>query len=860
VGVFNGSSLPEEDGERAMPPKVCLLNHVGVSSDLAGVATCFAFEEVLRRRLGEETHIERIHRRTPGLFSPPNAAEDFEASLRRLRRNAALADVLRAADLVVLNADEVFMCPDGAARAWPWLAAVHAAKHDFKKPAWVVNAALPGEEGDLPESVVSVLSEVDHLAVRNAAGFERAERLALRRAQRCADLVFLTGTRFAPDVERYLGGKYGFWREQAGGRRILIAGSRAITAASLARWRLAYSMLIEHLSENDPAPRVLFLASSDAGLDAAVAAYLKVCFDNVTVVSEDPAPADASWLICRADLVVSGCFCVNALAALAGTPALFVAGDTSVHASLQRADDASVHILSDIGDTESLLSRCDALMSGGRTALEEQARRRAEWRRQAMNNFPPPHIEGEAAEREVDSTEYLRQAEFVLSCAHATQLALRDEVRARKESLEFHENRVAELEAKIEDLTLERDKFRERSEALEGSRAYKMGRAMRSAAHVLLPWLARKARRETAARRERRLKRQQALAERRGPDITAKRFQPAEIKVLHFSSTPLAGSPVRVSRVLNRSPEISSICVSRKAAYYDGRRFPCDIEYNDRSEDEVRRHVEELIAEADVLHFHNESYWNLPAVFAKWIGRKPCCVQWHSGPDEIGHRLGMTVEEVSRWNDVPVLVIAQKQARFYPHAIPVPNAVPLGEAPYQPHPRDTGRLHIAFTPAEDVLPWSRLCRDKGMSDILAALDTIRKRHGDAAEVHVVQGVPLDECLRIKRRCHVCIDDIKSGGYHLSSLEGLAMGCVTIANLDAEMRAFLAAYTGCPERDLPWFPASPDNLLERLETLIEDRRLVEKTGLMSRIWMETYWNEAFVVRKFREAYRKILDRS
>jgi len=841
-----------------MAKKICVLNHTGVSADPGGVATCYVLEEALRRRFGDDLHLERVHRQSEDLFTPSGGSEDFVAALRRVRRNRALQDALCGADLVVLNADDIFAGPNEAQGGWTWLAAVRMAKEDYAKPVCVVNAALPREEGSFTETVGAVLSDVDHLAVRDAAGFEMAQRLGLSQARRCAHAIFLLPTGLSPQVERYLEAKYGLWGASRNERRLLMAASASVTCATLARWRLAYSTLVERLTENHAPLKVHFLASLDTGLDGAVGSYLQTCHDNVTMLDAGVTPADASWLVAHADVTVSGRFSLSALAVLFGTPTFLVAGDASASTSLREVGDAAAYVLPEIGDVERIVASSRAAFSHERLPRQEQVRRQAAWRRLAAENFPEPHPDGQYSDKEVDFPEYVRQVEFVLSCLQVREAALRREARLQRQSLEFRENLTSQLQEEVKDLTLERDKYLERSEEIERSKAYKVGSALRSTAHAVMPWLARKAQREMAARRERRRAQRRAVEEsRRGQHPSVPRFHPAEIKVLHFSRTPLAGSPVRVSRILDASPEISSICVSGKAVYSDGRRFPFDIEYNDRSEDEIRRHIEGLIEEADVLHFHNESYWNLPALFAEWIGRKPCCVQWHSGPDEIGHRLGMTVEEVSRWNEVPVLVVAQKQARLYPHAIPVPNAVPLWEVPYQPLPRDTGRLHIVFTPTDDVGRWSRVCGDKGLREVLAALDAIREHHADAVEVHIVRGVPLKECLRIKRLCHVCIDDIKSGGYHLSSLEGLAMGCVTIANLDPEMRAFLAAYTGCPERDLPWFPASPDNLLERLQRLIGDRRLVEKTGLMSRLWMETYWNEAFVVRKFREAYRKVL---
>jgi glycosyltransferase involved in cell wall biosynthesis len=214
------------------------------------------------------------------------------------------------------------------------------------------------------------------------------------------------------------------------------------------------------------------------------------------------------------------------------------------------------------------------------------------------------------------------------------------------------------------------------------------------------------------------------------------------------------------------------------------------------------------------------------------------------------------MEEASKWQELPTLVVAQKQARFYPNSISVPNVVDIRLPEYQVINRNNDVVEICFSPADEVAPNSRLCGDKGYNRILEALRIISERHPNKVRIKIVHGVPLDKCLATKQQCHICIDDIKSGGYHLSSLEGLALGCVTIANLDSIMENFLADYVGCQVDELPWYKANEENIVERMEELIANKELINELGLKSRLWMERYWNHEFVLRKTHRAYEHI----
>ncbi|MFW6157941.1 MAG: hypothetical protein ACOC8E_01125 [Planctomycetota bacterium] len=335
-------------------------------------------------------------------------------------------------------------------------------------------------------------------------------------------------------------------------------------------------------------------------------------------------------------------------------------------------------------------------------------------------------------------------------------------------------------------------------------------------------------------------------------------FSDKPLKVLHLALTPLAGAPIRLSRLLETSPDISSILVSRRQWYDDGRAFAHDIVYETGSLFNNRGAVRRLIDECDLVHFHNEAFLAGYGVFRGLPDDKPWCVQWHSGPDHIAAQAEVPAESLVAFDDWPTLVVAQKQARFYPSAAPVPNAIDIRAPELSPAERPADRLDVCYAHTDPPMPTAALCGDKGQAEVLPLLQKLRREPPPSLRVHIIQGVPLDQCLRIKRRCHVCIDDVKSGGYHLNSLEALSVGSVAVAHLDEQMRSFLCEFTGCTPDELPWLDATADTLETCLRDLAADPERVRELGRRSRRWMETCWNPGIVIGHYRDAYNRVLN--
>src|SRR5262249_43460891 len=138
---------------------------------------------------------------------------------------------------------------------------------------------------------------------------------------------------------------------------------------------------------------------------------------------------------------------------------------------------------------------------------------------------------------------------------------------------------------------------------------------------------------------------------------------------------------------------------------------------------------------------------------------------FHSIPETVAARMGQTAADVLAC-PIPSIVMAGYQERYYPRARVVRIVVPL----YEQSDEHDG---IVFSPSLPTGAWAERWNTKSAPETSALLERVRRRTGCA--VHVVQGRPLAETLLVKRRALAVVDDLVTGSYHTSGLEGLSVG-------------------------------------------------------------------------------------
>lgn len=313
------------------------------------------------------------------------------------------------------------------------------------------------------------------------------------------------------------------------------------------------------------------------------------------------------------------------------------------------------------------------------------------------------------------------------------------------------------------------------------------------------------------------------------------------MKVLHLSDTPLSGSPVRISNLLNRVG--GEDVESRHLVWHPVwgfRDFGSDVVSAELSVDEVEQHLEW----ADVIHYHNR--YKRQEVFKKTglkPPKKPSVIQVHSPRKSEDFS-----EELS--SGLPIAVIAQFHVREWREAkFLVPNVVDIDLPEYQPLCANNSVPMVSYAPSNCTL---RGWDDKGYH--LTAPFLKRLAFSNKIIFQLIVKLPHAKCLELKRLADIGIDEMVTGSYHLNSLEYLAMGIPCFAGIDDLTKKAILDVTGASS--IPWVVCKADQFECTLSEMIRTRSFTEK-GIESRFWMEKYWNPEKLKDKYLSMYKELV---
>jgi len=833
--------------------RICVLNYTAGHGHMGCLSACYVLERGLKSIYGNDTEIEPIPVDFDGPpISAPESVEAFDDVIDAVRSWRGHAQAFAKADRIVLNAEGTLHWPSDNLRVWVLLALVEIAARDFTCPVSIVNAAVFSECPCFLDVCRRVFPFADAVAVRDHQSAATLTELGVTSVVRAADLTFLIPSQTTSDVRSAIRhARKSSWFEPAKGeKRVVLSGSSAVHADNQDDWLETFDDVISGLASSLGPLRVLCIGQRGMAGDVPVMHGLaKRHSDIITLITDELLPSEAIAMLEPADVVISGRYHVNTLSTVAGRPLVILPANSPKNRLLadELASDACAYL-----GSPSAPSIVEAALRVTQHVVPVEIRKHC--RQLALKNLTVlgEHPSADWFDAEADTTEMLRQQEHFGRCKlldrKARSLfaaaAFADEIAVKnRELLRARSN----LECAAEDA----GRLAQQMHHVQNTKAFRMASALQRllAATKQMPrtiW--------------KKLPFVRCASGGRDWPCACKRsqFRDVPLKVLHVSLSPLAGAPIRLCHLLDSKTEISALLITRCQFYADGREFDYDIVFNpETASDADRATVKRLIDECDLVHVHNEAYFSLSELLGVLPPEKPRCVQWHTAPDAMSVRLQQGVRTTSAWHDVPVLVIAQKHVRYYEHAIPVPNVIDIDAAPYKPVQRDSDCVRICYCPTDATSPHTRFCGAKGNDAILTVLKRIESQFPDTVRVDIIRRVPLDECLERKRVCHICIDDIESGGYHMNSLESLAMGSGVVGWLDQPMKQFLADYVGCPISRLPWFEATSHDLEARLAELINDRPLLDALGHQSRAWMERYWNRDFLETRYASAYRKVL---
>ncbi len=308
--------------------------------------------------------------------------------------------------------------------------------------------------------------------------------------------------------------------------------------------------------------------------------------------------------------------------------------------------------------------------------------------------------------------------------------------------------------------------------------------------------------------------------------------EPPPLRIVSYSVTPVAGIAASLARCINARTRHYSRCVWASGSYSNGIVHPGDIDWP-----RFPAATEAELTAADLVIVHNGKTDS---------GHRPLLA--NRLVLTMAHNYMSNVDQSFLQQGFPGVVIGQYQATLpeFAGCSVVPNPVPLWEEAYQPSKKDNV-VTICYTPSgkQERSPRERpfFWHSKGYDTTMRILEKLDARFPLRLMVIRDRHVSHPEAMAMKRGAHIVIDECVTGSYHISSLEGLATGCVVVngVGLLPGVPEVIRHCTG-DEASHPFVCASLETLESVLQSLIErGPDNLARQGASNRQWMEQYWD-------------------
>lgn len=259
------------------------------------------------------------------------------------------------------------------------------------------------------------------------------------------------------------------------------------------------------------------------------------------------------------------------------------------------------------------------------------------------------------------------------------------------------------------------------------------------------------------------------------------------------------------------------------------------------------------IENADLVHLHH--WMDLKKnPFGIDLSRKVVVRQFHSEPEFVAKHARTSVDTIVN-DPLPQLVIAQFHERYYPRARMVPNLLDFQsiDKAFESIPT-SDKPRIVFSPTSPAAAGASRWNTKGSPETLLILERLREQH--SLEYEVFQDLPWGEAILRKSAATAVIDEMATGSYHLSGLEGLALGKCTFGYLDTRMIEVIVKLTG--STSLPWINVHLSQFEETIGHFFREPGLFAESGQYAYRWMRQYWRTEELVKHYMDVYTDVLN--
>lgn len=320
------------------------------------------------------------------------------------------------------------------------------------------------------------------------------------------------------------------------------------------------------------------------------------------------------------------------------------------------------------------------------------------------------------------------------------------------------------------------------------------------------------------------------------------------LKVVHLTLTPLAGAPIRIVNALNKYCDISARLINLDPLCYGNRVFPEDLVWNtDKAE------CLDLLSEANIIHIH---HWMDLSCSGNPFGINVQSLNPKAKVIFHAHSNISFIKELFPDFDInkyETVVITHCPERDFINAVKLPNIIDENDPLLVPKELTNEKLKVFFSPSSSTPLTKARWNTKGRGHVLRELKSIQREVD--FELIVVENTPYLECMKLKQECDIVIDDVITGSFHMTAIEGLSMGKAVVSFMDGRTSQITTSIT--KSVDLPIINVRLGDLKDVLKRLMGDRDLLREIGRYSRYWIENHYSAKANSALFEEYYRSYL---
>ncbi|MCG3808780.1 hypothetical protein I3252_04700 [Psychrobacter sp. Ps4] len=324
----------------------------------------------------------------------------------------------------------------------------------------------------------------------------------------------------------------------------------------------------------------------------------------------------------------------------------------------------------------------------------------------------------------------------------------------------------------------------------------------------------------------------------------------SSINIVHWSNTPLVGSPANISNLTNDLVDYNSKHIVESDYPNNGtlyKEFTRDSLVLNNEEVLNQEIINHFIEGADIVHIHNSiKEENLEKIFR--INDRCKYIYHIHSPLKEGP---LFFPQYRKFEGIfeEHLTVAQYQPRIYQKFIPVPNIIV--RKPSINLIQNDELVRVIYSPTH-LRPgrWNNKY-SKNMVEVLESLDNI----GMIKYINASNMKP-DTLFEIRRTCHITIDEIVTGSFHQVSLEGLTAGNLTINAADYFTKSIFNLSIKSNE-EIPFYYTNTKDFKKDILNLVANYDLIRDYQKKSFNYAKNNLDPSALISQYKKIYNEVL---